>query len=426
MLPSPDPILSKAARALVAAQQRAQKAGVPIAPEDLDAFVREETKGRYGLPDAQKLISSIDTGINPRNLLRSAVQGATMNWGDEILGKIPSVLGGGPGAEEDMRLRGEMFKNANPKTDFTAGLLGSIAPTLLAPEAEAMSLGAAAGRGAATGAVVGGLSGAGAGEDAHSREVGGAVGGIGGAALGAIVPSLVGGMKYAFSPAARASARMGHAIEQSGGADAVRATVAGMDAAGRGGDVMLGDASAHLRQLTDFAANNSDDVLVPLAKQTAARQRNSAGRLLDDVRQNLAGGDADATLRGEQLKSAKDIWAAGPDGYGGVREANPPVNTAAVQPFLKVPAVMDAWKSARLAGDIKASDPLDNMFNTLVDGKRPVTFADMQSFRKILSDKVSAAFSNGQGELANSYKNARCRQDLRTSTSRTPVASPAR
>jgi hypothetical protein len=430
-----DPILTVAVRSMLTAQKRAVAAGTPLAPEDLEAYLREETSGKYGLKDAQKLVSSIDTDVGPRNVFRSAAQGATMNFGDELLGLLPEKLGGGKAGQEEMRLRGELFKNAHPKTDFVAGLAGAALPTLLAPEAEAASLGAAATRGAATGAIVGGLSGAGEGEDLKSRAQGAAVGGLAGTAFGAVLPSLVGSAKYALSPSLRASARIAAAIEKSGGKDAVSKSVADIAANGRGADVMLADASPHLRAATDFAANNSDDTLVPLAEKAAARKRNAPARLLDDVRQNLPGGDADAPAQAAQLGADTRAWAAGPDGYGGIRDANPEIDVSKIAARLNKPAIRSAWNTARVAGDITAGDPLDALMQKLMKanpgvsratlqsaaksgafgdelanaatGERPVTFDDIHTMKEILDDKVTAAFKSGRGALGNAYKTVR-------------------
>lgn len=435
----PDPIFIKAIRDLVTAQNNAQSAKSVISPQDQDAFMREETGGKYGLGDAQKYLSTINSDVGFRNVGRSFTQGVLMNYGDEILGKLPAALGGGAGNEEDMRLRDQLFKQAHPAISATANIAGGVAPFLVPgvgeveAGAKAAGLGATMARGALTGAVVGGISGSGEGEDAASRLAKGGVGAAGGAILGGTLPALVAGVK-SFSPVNRALSRLSDAVAKSGGTAGVQQAAADATAAGRGGQFMLADASDHLRQAADFAANNSDDALVSMAQKIKARQADASDRLLGDVQQGF-GGDPNAAEAQDALQTSRKAFANGPNGYGGIREADPPIDISDIQPYLSKPGVRSAWNLAKQAGDIKAGDPLDGLFQRLsasnpgltrdavqsaaesgvlgtdaaaaAQAQRPVTFDDLHGFKQILDDKVENAFRQGNGNLGEAYKTVR-------------------
>lgn len=391
-----DPMFIKAVRTMLAAQARATAAGVTLAPEDLHAFIDEETKGKYGLGDARKLIGSIDTGVTPRNLARSATQGALMNWGDELLRILPQKMGGGEAGEQEMRLRGELFHQAHPKTDIAAGMAGGIAPWLLAPEAKGLSLAASVARGARVGLLAGAANGAGAGEDAMGRVKGAGVGAVVGTAIGALTPAFIGGIKEAYNPTARALARVDHAIKQSGGVGALRGKVASMAASGRGDDMMLADVSDHMRAATDMAVNNSDDVMIPMAQKFKARRADQSDRLLSDVESAL-GEQPDAGARQSSLEASRRSWAAGPDGYQGLRDANPTV-AGDLGSVLQQPRVSKALTDAHEAGLIGRNP---------VATKGPLSFEKIQSVKEDLDDAVNVAFRGGKNNLGSRLAEAR-------------------
>ena len=146
-----DPILAKTVRAYLLMADRAKAQGLQLAPGDFDQAIKTMTKGKYGLSDVNKYISSVDSGVGLRNVGRSLFQGGTFNWGDELVGLLPEALGGGKGAEEDMRTREALFHRAHPYIDDAGQIAGGLVPTLLLPGGGEMALGKAVLRGAARG-----------------------------------------------------------------------------------------------------------------------------------------------------------------------------------------------------------------------------------------------------------------------------------
>lgn len=434
-----DPSLINAARQLAAAKPKAIAAGEDITPEDQEAFIREETQGRYGLRDAARYLSTIDPNVTPRNMTRSFLQGALGNWGDEVLSKLPAWLGGGAASEADMRAREEAFARTHPVASGVGTLAGAGSAGLLIPGGAEANIGRAALRGATTGLVGGAAAGAGAGETSEQRKSGAVIGAATGGALGAAIPAAVGGASLLLrSPANRALARVARALEQSGGADKAKQAASDLAAAGRGDEMMLGDLSDYMRNATDFAATNDGDgsVSVPLAQRVRARQADASDRLLGDVRSGF-GGDANANARRVSLESSREQWAAGPNGYGGLRDAGGSFDLAPLANSLKHPTIQSAMKQARLAGDLTSDSPLDQFIQRILaqnpdadpsaiasaakaglfgddvaaaagkNAGRPLTFDDVHQLKRTLDGRTSAAFQNGNGALGNSYATIR-------------------
>lgn len=407
--------LLKAIRALLTVRQRVERAGATLPEPDQEAFVREETKGKFGLADVNKVLSSIDTSVGGRNLARSAIQGASFNFGDELLGLLPESMGGGEAGKQEMRLRDQLFAKEHPVVNAVAGAAGGLAvPGLGAGSLMrgSASLGAAALRGAASGAVAGGLAGAGSGEGAEDRLGRAGMGAAVGGAAGAVIPATVGAARYLYSPAARAARRFGQAVDASGGAGAVRTQNAALAAAGRGEQALPGDLSPQLHAVTDYAANNSDDVrsqLVPVLQQ---RQADAGERLLGDVKAQV--GDPIADQRLQELASSRRTWAASDDGFEGLRKAGAELNVAEIEPVLAQPKVRDAWRAAQQTGLIGEFPDVSK-----------ASFQMLQDTKEALDDAASAAFRQGRGNLGQRLAEARdlVRQTVEKQLSKYPGVS---
>lgn len=414
-----DPILDKVVQDLADARAKHPEEFSKLSPGDLDAYIKEETQGKYGLHDL--------TDVSPRNLGRSAFEGLTFNFGDELTG----LFGGN---ENEMRLRDALFKKAHPWVDAAANIVGS-APLLAVPGlgegAEGESIGAALKAGAKAGALSGALYGAGSGENGAQRFVRGATGATAGGLLGAAIPGAIAGVKAAMNPARVASRRLVNAIEASGGVQKLLDELNLARGTGRGDLTMLADLSPQLAREADFAANNSDAALVDAAGKIRGRQRDQAERLLNDVRDKL-GGDPVALKRQQELDDATRDWAR--QAYGALEQQAPTIDASSIASRLTKPGVADAYTHARLAGDITAGSPLDAMIGKLMaanpgvdestlrsaasagilgpaaeqaSSARSVTFGDLQQLKRILDDRVTKAYRDGNGELAKSYKTIR-------------------
>lgn len=347
-----DPILAQAVRALY--QQ----------PGDTDAeqFIRQQTGGKYGVSDAKQYLQSIqppsNSGIlnsigklltysptnpvaaatelaNPssgaRDVARSLGEGMTMGWGDELVGKLPAALGGGPAAEADMRNRLQAMSTAHPVLDRTLQMAGGIAPSLLLPEVGATTALGRIGVGALLGAGTGAAAGAGYADEGNrvgAAEGGAAIGGL----LGAAIPASVAGYRALSVP--WAARRLAGAVDRSGGAPLLNAKANAFDRAGLGGVTTLGDLSDPLRAEAKYVATNHPDAAMQRIRATQARTAGTPQRMLDKLRSLLPefGPDPNAPTEADALQRTISDWAAGPEGYGGLRAAGEVPNTPSLMP----------------------------------------------------------------------------------------------
>jgi hypothetical protein len=381
-----NPDLVKATRSLLAAQAAAQKAGQTISDSDLEAYMREETKGKFGYADAKKYADKLHA--DGGNSVASALQGFTANFGDELVGMLPSFLGGGEAGKEEMRLRGDMMRREHPVGDAALqglGAAGSAAVMPIGKLAEGATMAARALQGGRVGAVYGGLNGAGAGEDLKSRAIGGAAGTVVGGIVGEAVPHLVDGVKSVAAPIAnlfskapaaaaadlsmlpnrapvtqivspleRASAGVQKAIDEMGGFAKVREANAAHRAAGTGDIVRLANLGKPFTKAADFAANNSEAAHNAISDVVDEHSSNITQKVIDNFKGAV--GDAHAPSRQADLASDTRAWADGPAGYGGIRENNPTVPLGDADPLVSQPRVKSLWADAKATGQI-GSDP---------------------------------------------------------------------
>ena len=371
----------------------AERTGIDFTPEMQEQFVRENTNGKFGVQDAFDLISGVDTGINPRNIGRSLVQGATFNFGDELLGLIS------PNAKEEMRLREEMYGQEHPYAKMAGEMVGGFAvPGMGAAKAAkgAVGVGSAIARGAAIGAGAGALAGVGAGESAGERVSGAVTGGVTGGALGATLPAVLGTTRLAVSPTARFQRKLAEKIDDAGGVSKLREKLGEFNAAGKRDEVIFGDLTPDTQELLRFVANNDEKAFVKLKTLTAGRQGTMADRMLRDFKRIAGNPHASTELRA--MKKSLDEWARGPEGFEGLRQQNPQLEDLGalgkLQEYLKQPRVRELWKTAReerLIGE----DP---------DLGSP-SYEQLHGLRMKLDRAVSKAFATpGEGNLARGLK----------------------
>lgn len=392
---------------------------------DAETFMRGATSGKYGAADAQKYLATIrtpstgqmigsaitallpggqtelaDPNSGARALIRSGVQGATGNWADEILGKLPSWLGGGKSAEEEMRLRDEAFQRAHPIADLAARGGGALSMGLLAPEIKTAGLLGTVAKGAAIGAGSSGAAAAGAqeGDLADRLNTKTALAAGTGAVLGGGIPAALGATRYIGDPSRRAAVRLTDAIRESGGLDAVRAQNAAAAGAGRGNEAMLGDLTGDLRAATDYAANNAEHVRVPLEDFTHARQGGMASRLSEDLRTTL-GRTPDASKILRDLMESKNVWASGPQGYGGLR-ANTPIVPNTVLPSAAAnvsPELAAARQTLVAAKNLGVGGPALAQLEAQVAALTPAANPTADTFASVLNQpKVADALHRAQ------------------------------
>jgi len=425
---TPDPILMRAVRKMVETQARATKAGVSLGPAALDDMVRTLTEGKYNLDDARRLIAGFDTSINASNLIRSAAQGLSFGFADEA-----ASLFGGDEEKERIRLANTLFKQAHPKADIAAQLVGGLgaggAVARYLPALKNMSRLGKLATGAATGAGAASLQAAGEADEGHRGEAAANVA-IPGALVGVGATAVAGGLgtigKYigeALSPARRAEERLVDAAIAAGkkapglpgtplqrGVQFLRNQYTRAATAGRGDDVMLADLSPKMRSVLDFAANANDDVATDVAERVYGRMHDASDRLLGDVR--LLAGDDHAPTRLAELVEMRRTFANSPEGYAGLRARNPVLRSSTVasgnaevaltqnaEPLAEIlnrPVVKQAIRKARKTG----------MIGNMKEGPE-LSFSHLQDVKEALDDAVESAFANKKGNLGTRLKEAR-------------------
>src|ERR1700722_6984701 len=82
-----------------------------ITDADKDAFLKEQTGGKYGWADAQQYLKTVKTGVTAGNLARSGIEGLTSNFADELAGGEQSP---------------ETLRNAKIGTDVVSPGMGDI------------------------------------------------------------------------------------------------------------------------------------------------------------------------------------------------------------------------------------------------------------------------------------------------------------
>ncbi len=322
---------------------------------------------------------------------RSAYQGATFNYGDELLGLLPEWMGGGEKNRDEFRERDEAYKRAHPVVSTLGEVAGGfVVPGFGAGRAlgGAMNIKRAIGAGAAVGAASGALAGSGAAEGGPAERAKGAVipGAIGGV-VGAALPGAFAAGRSLYSPAARAAARLSRAVDRSGGPEGVIASSQVNDELGRGAEQILADQSRPLQQAADYAANNSEEAYEAIEGVVEPRARDMNQRVLNDVQARV--GDPNAEKIAERLRDRRLEWADGPEGFEGLRQRNPAVIPAMGNRFhalLQQPHVRDALAQAREVGLIG-----DESLGVPKDGS--VSYAVLQGTKERLDAITGRAFA---------------------------------
>lgn len=422
-----DPTLLAALQKLLLAQRNAREVGEEIPRKSIEAFISRETGGKFGYEDLAPLLEASGS-----NMLRSVMNGATANLADNAIGMFS------PAQADESRLRSDYYKLAHPGRDLFGGLLGGLVSGkalagLIGGAGEAQTITQAAKTGAKSGAAYGAADAYGRADDKEfpDKLVDAGKGAGLGAILGAGISGAASGVGALFSPARHAAGRIASAIEKDGGLAALQARVREMVANGRGDAVTLADLGPHLRQALDFAANASDNVLIPTAELLEARTAERASRLLSDARQGFTAsglGEPNAALRAEQLRA--NTQKVGREAYGAVEQQQTQTPQIAGMPLDK-PLIRQLWEKAKLAGNISTRGPLDDLIDKLAASNpgvpraqladdaatltqlkakaagvplpsmdRPPTVSDLMQLRRGLSGRIDEAFAPGKSNGA--------------------------
>jgi hypothetical protein len=433
-----DPTLMAALKALLEARQNAKEAGETIAPADEDAFIQRETKGKFSRKDLEPLLAA-----SPSNLIRSIMNGATGHLADNAIGMFS------PAQAEESRVRSSYYEQEHPKRDMLGGLMGAMLTgkgigEVLGPAAETNTLRQTVQAGAKGGAGYGAVDAAGRADD---QDLAGKVdaasrGAVTGGVIGGALSGVVGTGLAMFSPQRYATGRIASAIEKDGGVDALRARLKSFVDAGRGDHVTVADLGPHLRQALDFAANASDDVLIPVAELMEARTAGRAGRLLADARAGFAAsgmGEPNFAARAAQLKD--NTAKVGRDVFEPIEQQQTTTPNVSSLPLDK-PRIARLWQRAKEAGNISTRGPLDDLIEKLTKSNpgtprsvledaaakitasaakdaghaapsldRAPSLSDLMQLRRGVDGQVSEAFGKGNGTMGNALKEIRSHLD---------------
>lgn len=161
-----DPILAQKTEELYGKLSRARQTGATVTEAQIENWMRRETKGKYGLADAQQYAASLGEHSDAKNIGLALGQGASFNTVDEVAGAV-----GGDNARNATRLRDKAYSNRHPYKSLGLKVGGALlTPAVIAALApEAVTGGAATGgamltRAALAGGAAAGLSAAGASE----------------------------------------------------------------------------------------------------------------------------------------------------------------------------------------------------------------------------------------------------------------------
>ena len=368
----------------------------PFDPQWIADFTARATAARYKPEEIAAHIKKLQdehraSGVSASNVARSAVQGATFNFGDEILGMLPEWMGGGEKAKEAFREKDAAFRKAHPVVAGAAEIGGGfVVPGGILGKAAggAMNIKRAIGGGIAAGAASGALAGAGAAEGGVRERANEAVpSAVAGAVMGGVIPGVMAGGKALFSPASRAMARLRGAVERSGGPQAVIGSAQAADELGRGAEQILADQSKPLQQAADFAANNSEEAYETLERAMQGRAQDVNQRVLGDVQARV--GDPNADKIAEALRDRRLRFADSEQGFEGLRQRNPavlPVMGERFHTLLQQPRVKDALAQAREVGLIG-----DESLGIPKDGS--VSYAVLQGTKERLDAMTGRAFA---------------------------------
>jgi hypothetical protein len=170
------------------------------------------------------------------------------------------------------------------------------------------------------------------------------------------------------------------------------------EATGRGGDVTLSDLDPRLSAEADYAATNNPRTRTELSQLHTERRRAQPQRLQADVARIVPEGYSDAEgIRG-QLQQGQQAFARGPQGFEGLRQANPMFSPQAAQrlgQFVDQPFVDHLWNEAVKVGMVGPKPPADAL-----------SFEVLQNFKESLDGLAQSAFQTN-GALGRRIADAR-------------------
>lgn len=345
-------------------------------------------------------------------LVRSGAQGATLGYGDEIEAAIRSVLPNTPNYKtirDDIRKKLADYRQANPTEAITAELAGALLPGILSRGAtKDISLA----RLAAQGSGVGGIAGYGFSDsdDAIQQGVDTAIGSVIGMAA---VPAIT---YLGKSMGELGSKAINWAREKLGtkASDVVQEELNRlMEATGKSADEIIHDVQS--------GRIMADNQTLTIALKNIANEGGEAGRRIIDLSNARAKQTTD-----DAMKSLKDALAPSVDdntvrAYKATDDALKDIESQAYQRVFSADTgitqgIADSLLSAVRTVPGVADDVVNNynmrnivpLFKKAENGAiefiRQPTLEDAEIVRRALSDKTTAFYKDGKGQLGGTLK----------------------
>lgn len=379
-----NPDLERAFSLLAQARITARNNGVKFSPDEEEAFIREETQGKYGLSDI---------GNTGAGRVTAVAQGALFNWADELAGLFSKEFG------EKVRIRGEAFRKARPKEAFALELLGGLAVpgvgTAKTAARGAVGVGKGILRSTAFGGGAGALAGAGAADSGYRRE-GAGIGAVSGAAVGGTLSTAVGGFRRFLSSKMKARRLRGELVKGAGGAASIRSRAAELSEVSP--DVTVADAAPTLRGAAERMLSEFPELYADVQNRIAARQAQANKRFAKRFAQTRPS-EVPAERLSRMRASTRD-WAASDVGFEGLRQAYKKLpNPDAFVNYFKQPNIKSLWRQAQKVGLVGMDVPFPA--NLAKEQAKIPSFANVHELIQGLDKAVRSKFqSPGQKQLA--------------------------
>lgn len=216
---------------------------------------------------------------------------------------------------------------------------------------------------------------------------------VGGAAAATLLGGygIVQGAKRGVA-SATAKRQLRRAVNESeGGVQGLIQRIREFNATGRGADVTLSDLDPRLSAEADYVATNNPAARNQLSQLNSDRRRAMPQRMLGDVQRIAPGGYADAAGIQQGLQQEQQAFARGPEGYEGLRQANPsisPEGAGRLGQFLEDPRIQKTWTDAAAVGAVGPLPKADAL-----------SFEVLQGFRERLGSLKEKAWRQGDGDL---------------------------
>lgn len=403
--------------------------------------------------DATSLVSAMHPGATPKaqpslpagyapgageSALVHGLDAPTFGLGMKAAAGIGHLVTGAPYDAIRASQQAAVAKQANdhPIASAAGTVAGALANPLnfaLPGVGGAESVAGAAGRSAVQGGAFGAADAAGHSEgDIGDRLKATALGAVTGAGTAGLLGAGMAGVKGALSNAFSPTSQIMKAINESGGPDALRAVLDKFKAAGKDGVVALGHLSQPLRDLADNASTMSDKARAAIGSMTGSVQDGQGARLLQDAESANGAPLPNAQKVQDAMDDERSQFAAGPQGFGGVRDAGASVDQNKLAAALKAPGIQSALGLVRLGGDVVKGDPIDQLVTRIQADNpnwsasavrdaagngvgaslygsggagasatdKPVTYEEAHQLYQILESKSAAAFKRPGGNPA--------------------------